>query len=199
MTSRLAVFFATLLAGSALSATAAMAQLGGPKMPLSNSASQQGAKGGAPERAPAALPGATRSATPGPKVGTAGMKPNDALFEAVNRGDIGSVREALGRGADVDARNVLGLTPVELSVDLGRNDITFLLLSMRGSGSAGRSAPPAAQATRAVSAPVRVVAAPVAATPAAQARPAPTATLTPGRDPGVPVPQAGFLGFGASR
>ncbi len=199
---RLAIVCAALLAGSALSATAAMAQIGGgtgPKMPLTSPQSQQGAKGGVPDRAPAALPGAASAAAAGPKVGTAGMRPNDALFDSVNRGDIVAVREALGRGADVDARNVLGLTPVELSVDLGRNDITFLLLSMRGSGSAGRAAPPSARPAAAG----RVAATPVAtgsiSQPRVAAQPRPAAAPLPGRDPGVPAPQAGFLGFGASR
>ena len=31
-----------------------------------------------------------------------------------------------------NGHNILGMTPMELSVDLGRNDISFLLLSMRG-------------------------------------------------------------------
>ena len=177
-----------------------MAGLSAPALaqtPIHNQLAKGNAKA-APERAPAALPGAR----PGPGVGkpiagTAGMKPNEALFDSVNRGDIASAREALGRGADVDSRNVLGLTPVELSVDLGRNDITFLLLSMRGSGSGRASAaPPVASApirVAAVAPAPRVTPARIAAAPMVSANPA------PGRDPGVPAPQAGFLGFGSPR
>jgi hypothetical protein len=199
MTSRIALLGAAFLGATTLAAPAAIAQT---QMPLRNQAAQRAAQGVAPERAPAALPGATRPTAPGPRVGTAGMRPDDVLFDAVNRGDIASAREALSRGADVDARNVLGLSPVELSIDLGRNDITFLLLSMRGSGSAGRTTPPASRA--AASAPVRVAA---VAAPAPRTAPVPrpvaassaTPALAPGRDPGTPAPQAGFLGFGTSR
>jgi hypothetical protein len=79
------------------------------------------------------IPGARSTpdrAAPADKLAT-DMQPTDALFDAVNRGDIAAVREALGRGAEVSARNILGLTPVDLSVDLGHTKITFLLLSMR--------------------------------------------------------------------
>ena len=47
------------------------------------------------------------------------MEPNDALFDAINRGDIAAARDAISRGADLGARNILGMTPMELSVDLG--------------------------------------------------------------------------------
>jgi hypothetical protein len=132
------------------------------------------------------------------------MEPNDALFDAINRGDIASARDALARGADLNAVNVLGMTPMELSVDLGRNDISFLLLSMRGEDS-GRGA---RALGRDVSAPVKpapagkpVVAAksvagkPVkAADTAAVGRPVATPKLF-ANDGGTPVPSAGFLGF----
>ena len=62
------------------------------------------------------------------------MEPTEALFDAINRGDIGTARDAISRGADLHGHNVLGMTPLELSVDLGRNDISFMLLSMRGGG-----------------------------------------------------------------
>ena len=144
---------------------------------------------------PAALPGA-RTAQPAPAAAAerpaAEMRPTEALFDAVNRGDIAAARDALGRGADIDGRNILGLTSLELAVDLGRNDITFLLLSMRGAAGSSSMAPPppqpAARAT-AAPAPARVAAAP--------AQPAPQRTRAANADPGTPVPQAGFLGFGA--
>ena len=97
----------------------------------------------APQQQPPALPGATRSpagAAPASKPPT-DLSPNDALFDAINRGDIDVARDAIARGADLDARNLLGMTPMELSVDLGRNDISFLLLSYRGGGSGSQGQP----------------------------------------------------------
>ena len=81
---------------------------------------------------PSALPGArsSRSVAPLTKPPSE-MGPTEALFDAVNRGDIAAVRDLLTRGADLGGRNALGLTPLELAVDLGQNDIAFLLLSLR--------------------------------------------------------------------
>ena len=144
---------------------------------------------------PPALPGAqSRSdAAPATKPPT-DMAPNDALFDAINRGDIVAARDALSRGADLNARNLLGMSPMELSVDLGRNDISFLLLSMRGGSpremtggqeqAIARTAPPSAKAVPLVK----------AATHTERASPVLFAN-----DGGAPVPDAGFLGFDASR
>ena len=84
-----------------------------------------------PELRPTARMVAPATMTP------AEMEPNDELFDAINRGDIAAARDAISRGADLSGRNVLGMTPMELSVDLGRNDISFLLLSMRGGDKGG--------------------------------------------------------------
>jgi hypothetical protein len=158
-----------------------------------------------PELAPAeAMPGAKAREPAVPSKRPAGdMQPTEALFDAINRGDIAAARDALNRGADLNGVNVLDMTPMELSVDLGRNDISFLLLSMRGedsgrgSRSVGRdhpgkaesaSPPPAVRTARAVK-------------PSAAARPAPVATKMPAgpklfaNDGGAPLPGAGFLGF----
>ena len=123
------------------------------------------------------------------------MKPNEALFDAINRGDLASTRDAISRGAELETKNILGLTPVDLAIDLGRNDITFLLLSMRGA--AGQSS------VRASNAAPAVAGKPAAAAPKPVPRPvsaAPVAPPQPRRvivnDPGTPAPQAGFLGFG---
>ena len=64
---------------------------------------------------PPALPGATQQRdTAIPSNGpTTGMSPNDLLFDAINRGDIADARDALSRGADLEARNILGLTPID--------------------------------------------------------------------------------------
>ena len=153
------------------------------------------------------------------------MEPNDALFDAVNRGDIAAVREALGRGADIRAHNILGMTPTDLSVDLGHADITFLLLSMRNAapapgarraGAAAPAKPAAAGGVRVATAPLTAVqadtpgSAPVARVAPAPARapvvarvaptprpvPHPVAPRVMADDGGTPRPSVGFLGFG---
>ncbi|MBE7211867.1 MAG: ankyrin repeat domain-containing protein, partial [Gluconacetobacter diazotrophicus] len=87
------------------------------------------AKAAAP---PPAIPGAvTDEATATSGHASADMEPTAALFDAINRGDIVSAKEALGRGADLNGRNVLGQNPLDMAIDLNRSDITFLLLSMR--------------------------------------------------------------------
>ena len=165
------------------------------------------------EKPPAALPGARAEQNPiAPSDRpTNDMQPNDALFDAINRGDLPVVKDALARGADLTSSNVLGLTPLELSIDLGRNDITFLLLSMQGAPSGGgRSAPQQGTASaappptpaqrraqlaaerRADQAAERQsrVASKLQAAPAAQAP-----ALFAGNG-GSPNPQSGFVGFG---
>ena len=123
------------------------------------------------------------------------MQPTDALFDSINRGDIASARDALARGADWNAKNVLGLTPLDQSIDLSRNDITFLLLSLRGSsppqvssGPASSEKKPGAKTAAAKPAP-RPAAEPAPPRPVAQVRQSPVGG-------GAPNPQSGFLGFG---
>lgn len=122
------------------------------------------------------------------------MKPNEALFDGVNRGDIAAVREALARGAELEAPNILGQTATEVSIDLARNEITFLLLSMRSavSRSAGRTVANVTASKPAPAAPV--------ARPAVAPKPVAAPVVVPAKpfvnNPGTPAPQAGFLGFG---
>lgn len=154
---------------------------------------------------PPALPGAVKSPdSPAPPTQIPmDMSPNDALFDAINRGDSEGARDALSRGADLGARNILGMTPLELSVDLGRNDISFLLLSYRNGDTskpaAQAMAPPPGPASKMSDArrtarshhrvePVKVAAPPVSQRPRLFAN-----------DGGAPVPAAGFLGFGSAR
>ena len=134
------------------------------------------------------------------------MPPTEALFDAVNRGDLPAAKDALSRGADINGTNVLGLTPLELSVDLGRNEISFLLLSLRGGSGFSTAGPPAAatslrppsraerlateRAERARSTQV-AARAPSATVPQ-------TARLFAGGG-GTPIPQVGFLGFDTGR
>src|SRR5271166_1776882 len=150
---------------------------------------------------PPALPGAasTGAAAAPPSRLATDMEPTEALFDAINRGDIGAARDAISRGADLSGHNILGMTPMELSVDLGRNDISFLLLSMRGEDdNRGRQAlstqtkakPPATRQAKQVP--------PRPAARVAASAPSQTARLFAG-DGGTPNPNAGFLGFDSSR
>jgi hypothetical protein len=158
---------------------------------------------------PAAVPGAKArpdSVTPY-KGGTNDLPPTEALFDAINRGDILTARDAINRGADLDSTNLLGLTPIELSVDLGRNDISFLLLSLRGApgsvqasrqpaDSLAASAPPLATDRRGRRSAVTAVASTSVGRPIREAPPSPArAPVLFAGNGGAPVPAAGFLGF----
>ncbi len=156
----------------------------------------------APRTQPPALPGTLNLAQPADRTAT-DLGPTESLFDAINRGDIASARDAISRGADLGGRNILGMTPLDLSVDLARNDITFLLLSLHAG--AIPSSGPGAKPTTAAAAVKLNPAKPSAKLAAAPARPtavqvsatAPRPFAGPG-DPGTPNPQAGFLGFGAA-
>jgi hypothetical protein len=196
---RLFVMATTL--GGALSAPQAMAQVmpGAGLAPTPKPASEAPSA----QPPPPAIPGARTDkemVAPAQRL-PADLSPNDALFDAINRGDIAAARDALNRGADLNARSVLGMTPLELSIDLGRKDISFLLLSMRGaSTSTAAKAAPTKTAEVEAPKPAKVRKAErrppnperVAAPPAPQ-----TPRLFAG-DGGTPVPSAGFLGFGAN-
>ncbi|MBL6076540.1 ankyrin repeat domain-containing protein [Belnapia sp. T18] len=153
---------------------------------------------------PAALPGLQYRRAPEPIPADPGQNlgPNAALFDAINRGDIAAAREAVGRGADIGSRNVLGLSPIDAAVDQGRSEILFFLLSVRGSsGSQGAPLPPTEPVTPAVAprpAPRRN-AAPAAERPVAN----PVQRVANPRlwagDGGSPNPAIGFLGFDAGR
>ncbi len=152
---------------------------------------------------PAALPGAQNDrdrVVPAEKQAM-DMPPTEALFDAINRGDTASARDAISRGADLNGHNMLGMSPLELSVDLGRNSITFLLLSLRGGDGGPNPAPKSAVAQKAgmpegKPPPQRV--ARRSAAPAANqeaAAPTPRTAKQFAGDGGAPIPSAGFLGF----
>jgi hypothetical protein len=158
---------------------------------------------------PPALPGAAPNASRvTPSVRPANdLEPTEALFDAINRGDIATARDAISRGAELNGHNILGMTPMELSVDLGRNDISFMLLSMRGADDGrGRQQPTAVTAAKPGPAQTTKQAArsPGSTAKAAATEQAPagqqtqTARLFSG-DGGAPIPNAGFLGFDTSR
>ncbi|MDD2877350.1 MAG: ankyrin repeat domain-containing protein [Acidiphilium sp.] len=147
-----------------------------------------------PDVAPPALPGATGvgNISAGP-VTTANEDPTKLLFSAINHGDYTQARAAISRGANLDARNALDETPIELAVELNRNNIIFMLLSVRAEeGPSGQPAPGAAIVP--VSQGVGRIHHPAVTLHTRQtaARPAPALP----DEPGVPNPAAGFLGFG---
>ena len=144
------------------------------------------------------------------EVPPASMNPNDALFDGINRGDMATVRDAVARGADVGARNALGLTALESAVDQARPAIMFYLLSVRGAATNAaapdREAPArrpttsreerAALAREEREARGRRGALPAEAPAAPAARQLPVLWAGNG---GAPQPELGFLGFDAGR
>jgi hypothetical protein len=195
---------------SLVASSAAWAQLGsGPIGTTGHAGRVPNAPEKAPEPSPEAIPGAKPREPAAPALHPAGdMQPTDALFDAINRGDIAAARDALNRGAELNGVNILGMTPMELSVDLGRNDISFLLLSMRGEDGGrsarpvGRDAPPPLPAGKTAHSGKGAKVASGKAGPgkAAQAnsiipaKPIATPKLF-ANDGGTPLPSAGFLGF----
>ncbi len=159
------------------------------------------AKAAAP---PPAIPGAVSdeaTATSGHV--SADMEPTAALFDAINRGDLTSAKEALGRGADLHGKNVLGQSPLDMAIDLNRSDITFVLLSMRNSengapvasvasvDSAGAATPRHGRSGR----DARLA----GADGSGKRMRSHDATLQRlAADTGTPKPEVGFLGFGGS-
>ena len=187
--------FPVLLTGLLL-ASPAWAQFSGSTGPGSIATGRSTRSAPAPTAAePAALPGTRPNTGPTPLTKPPSeMGPTEALFDAVNRGDAGAARDAMARGADLNGHNILGLTALELAVDLGQNEIAFLLLSLRDAEPTFRAGRPAAHTAATPPAAAR------RPTPAAPARTASATSATQQRqyqsDGGAPVPNAGFLGFG---
>jgi hypothetical protein len=197
-----------------IGATPAFAQFGGEgagAVAAQRNMRNQIQAGSKPEAAPPpVLPGTKGASEAAAPTGSpADMSPTDGLFDAINRGDVTAARDAVNRGANLDGQNLLGLTPLDLSVDLGRNDISFLLLSMRGEDASARrdarvgteqstgarrasgqaSASPTRTArTRLVADSAQAPDEPVVATP----------RLYSGNG-GSPIPAAGFVGFDGPR
>ena len=136
---------ALLLAAPPLAQAQSMLNFGGGGSRQPGAAAAPSGSAAAKIPPPPALPGAASTGTPAPvNRAPVDMQPNDALFDAINRGDIATARDAISRGADLQGQNILGMTPLELSIDLGRNDISFLLLSMRAADDGRGSQPTAA-------------------------------------------------------
>jgi hypothetical protein len=176
--------------------------------PLADAAAQglirpQQRPGAGAAAAPApALPGLAARPAPPPIAageGAENLLPDAALFDAITRGDAAAARSAVARGANLEARNALGLTPLDAAVDQGRHEIAFYLLSTREMTRViGPPEPPARQrGGRPAPAPRE----PVAQAPApSRAQPAlPRAARLWAGDGGAPQPDIGFLGFDAGR
>jgi hypothetical protein len=176
----------------------------------------------APQPSVPGLPGAHQSSGPVSHgdINADLLSPNDELFDAIDRGDTASARDAIARGAELSATNAVGQTPIDESVALGRNEITFLLVTLLHAGGSDitdaqgpMAMPPAntlglsSKDERAASAPVSFFGEPAPGGSAprktgygseettADAAAAPPPVVN---DPGAPVPSAGFVGFGAS-
>jgi ankyrin repeat protein len=164
---------------------------------------------GARQARPPALPGlaARRAPEPIPADDNANLSPTPALFDAITRGDLVAARDAVNRGADLNGRNALGLTPTDWAVDQGRNDILFYLLSARGmAGSSGPTNARSAAAARAeqerAERAAQQEALRLARQASAQGTRAPTISMNPrlfANDGGAAQLEAGFLGFDAGR
>jgi hypothetical protein len=176
---------AVMLAATLAAAGPAAAQLsagGGEPAPTPH--------GPAPDVAPPAIPGEadSQSLATGASLQTPAVtNPTTALFDAINNGDYDAAQDAISRGADENARNPLGETPLDLSIALNRNTITFMLLSARNEGG---QTPPSARP---------LPSAPIATAPTLSPTPArllPQSHFTAGTSAAVqPDPNAGFLGF----
>ena len=206
----IAVLLGVPLAFTVIGTTQSVAQMGSNSRNGLSEGSKQNLKAldkaGKPEQAPPSLPGTKAPIeAAAPTASPADMSPTEALFDAINRGDTAAARDAVNRGADLRGLNVLGLTPLELSVDLGRNDISFLLLSMRDGDATSRSA------TRTGAEPGRAADTMLRAGPARSAPPRSRVATGPAEEPvaqapalysgngGTPIPAAGFVGFAPGR
>lgn len=153
----------------------------------------------APNLAPSGLPG-LGSATQQPQTGptlqkTVSGDPTQNLFIAVNNNDYAAAQAAVSHGADLNATNQFGETPLDMAIALNRNDITFLLLGTRNElGAQGYGEKLGAPILLNTPTPGK------SHTPRAtphKATPKPSPAVRPLPDlPGTPDPQAGFLGFG---
>jgi hypothetical protein len=207
------IAFRTLVLGSvlgvALTTAPALAQLASGPGGLGSSPGAGPApapQARTPDIAPPALPGAggmTPMATGPVMQKPPAGDPTANLFTAITKGDANAAQQAVGAGANLNAQNQFGETPLDLSIALNRTNITFLLLQTRneldaqGIGPQPMGAPwtldnnpePSTGKTKTHAKPGTV---PVSA----PAIPAPSPRIAVQAGNGTPDPQAGFLGFG---
>jgi hypothetical protein len=209
------IVFRTLVLGSVLgvaltaAAAPAMAQLASGPGGLGSSPGAGPAptpQARTPDIAPPALPGAGGMAPMA--TGPVMQKPPSGdptanLFAAIAKGDANAAQMAIGGGANLNAQNQFGETPLDLSIALNRNNITFLLLQTRneldaqGVGPEPMGAPwmldsntPPGTSKGAAHAKSGTVSVSAPAVPP----PSPRIAVQAGN--GTPNPEAGFLGFG---
>ncbi len=162
---------------------------------------------------PPALPGAAGAdQISASSVAIDNENPTKVLFSAINHGNYAEARAAVSRGADLRAKNALDETPIQLSVELGRNDITFMLLSvLHENGGVSTAASPAltpaahritahqlanqARAKRAASRLHNV--APISVRRTNNGPGFTTIAPAPSNPTGEAAPSKGFLGFGS--
>ncbi|MDE1905854.1 MAG: hypothetical protein KGH75_05330 [Rhodospirillales bacterium] len=205
MKSALPLALGLILGAAATPAYAQMSSAG----PMSSGTGGTGAMGGmpapqvkphTPDIAPAGLPGIGSIAPPatGQQMQKpASGDPTQELFTAINADDYGSAQDAVSRGADITAKDQFGETPLDLSIALNRNDITFLLLGTRNElASQGLGGPTGTPWTLDKTPASKPASHKAHAVMPAAASVTPRTTLGAGST-GTPNPQAGFLGFGA--
>jgi len=145
---------------------------------------------------PPAVPGAGDqglAAVPGVAKQQSG-DPTTQLFDAINNNDYNSAQDAISRGADLNGENALGETPIDLSVSLNRNSITFMLLAARNDSGDDPDATGPGPATAAPT--FAASTAPAEKSAAMPIKLIEPQSVAPQNDPGTPNPSAGFLGFG---
>jgi hypothetical protein len=150
--------------------------------------------------APAGVPGAagTLGIATAPKLKKANTgNPTTDLFTAINHGNYADAQDAISRGADLNAQNPLGETPLDLAIALNQNSITFMLLSARNEGGSG----PPVQASAVTKTPpalpkLHPIPAKAEAGTTEQVRlPHAKITPAPAGNAGQPNVSVGFLGF----
>nr|WP_298794921.1 ankyrin repeat domain-containing protein [uncultured Acetobacter sp.] len=145
---------------------------------------------------PASIPGASEEDEDGNERSNADMEPTAALFDAINRGSLTSAKESVNRGADLEHRNMLGQTPLDMAIDLNRNPIIFLLLSMRGSDDRPRT--DVATQTREMDTEDDAGHLTIGGTAGRHGGKSATTSSRYDASGGVARPDVGFLGFGGS-
>ena len=150
-----------------------------------------------PDIAPAGVPGAvTTPLATGPSLQKNIGDPTTALFNAIDKNDYGAAQNAVGRGANLNAQNPLGETPLDMSVALNRSTITFMLLAARNEEGNSSGATQAPGSTYSAPAPAP---APTVTVSDHTTAPRPQPVPVMGNDPGTPDPAAGFLGFNPAK
>ncbi len=79
------------------------------------------------------------------------------LFTAVSANDLEGVQGAISAGADLEARNIWGMTPIDVAVDRSYYDIAHYLLSIRNQGASDARSPTGPGGARSQASPLSVL------------------------------------------